>query len=109
MSAVESWLECLKNHSETLVHPIDEKCLRQKAAQLASSRRHDRFLYQAAIPSEAEDLKARTGLLRRELGAMPFVGDVRNASIFLLMINPGVSWNDYVDRDHGLTSSLFPM
>jgi hypothetical protein len=104
---VEAWSNAWKNHSEALIHPFDETVLRTKAALLGRTRCKQRLIYTDAIPSNAGDLKAATGQFRLELGAMPFVGNIQQASIFLMMINPGVSWNDYVDRNNILTATLF--
>lgn len=52
-------------------------------------------------------LTSRTGQFRCELGAMPFIGDIKQARIFLLMINPGVSCGDYIDLGNERTSRLF--
>jgi hypothetical protein len=95
-NAVEEWLAAWWEHPECLIHPLDEKFLESECENL----------YAPSL-TRCEDLETRTGQFRKELGAMPFVGNIRTASIFLLMINPGVSCKDYTDRLNEETQRLF--
>jgi hypothetical protein len=99
MSAVEEWIKACEDLQPGQhfpggqFFPGDEDYLKEVKQRVEPRRR---------FTANEEDLNGtRNGRFHFDLGAIPYVGNLRTAQIFLLMINPGVNNYDYEDlRNH---------
>lgn len=88
--SVEKWIAFWQAHEGAGYHAKDREnistWLRPADHEIGSFRR-------LSFPL---DRKARNKL-HPDLTPVPYVGDVRNATVILAMLNPTVGWADYVD------------
>jgi len=82
---VEYWKK-LEITSEELIHPCD--------VELLEKNKKINCNFEGYI-SKVENLFDESSQLHTGLIPIPYAGDLKNASIYLLMINPGFSPNDY--------------
>jgi len=96
MTEVEKWIEAWANVPQPGMYPADKPYLEKVQEELDGSRRGDKQLYTGSFdPKEKPN-----GKFHCRLGAVPYVGDLRKAQIFLLMVNPGVRRSDYDELDN---------
>jgi hypothetical protein len=107
MPAIQAWIEACKDLKEGThfkggrFFPGDEDYLIE--VQREVERKRPRM-----FTAREEHLKGpRSGQFHFDLGAVPYVGNLRSARIFLFMINPGVNQDDYADRRDTEVQNLF--
>jgi hypothetical protein len=91
MTEVEKWIVAWAKVPQGELYPADKPYLEKVQEELGGSRRRDKqFNVDSLDPKEESNGKFHFGL-----GAVPYVGNLRKAQIFLLMVNPGVRQSDY--------------
>jgi hypothetical protein len=98
MTKVEKWIEAWVKVPQGTLYLDDVPYLNTVEAELRP--RNQPLCANAVNP-------VRNGQFHFQLGSMPFVGNLRKAQIFFLMINPGVNEDDYQDLRSGDTQQLF--
>ncbi len=90
MDLLEAWAR-FEPHSQPFVLDADRHLLLSERSITATVTHRDwREAYQAPDFCEPGDTRLHLGLL-----PMPFVGDVRSATVYVLLLNPGLGPHDY--------------
>jgi len=102
MTEVEKWIAAWAKVTQGELYPDDKPYLEKAREDLEGSKRRDKqFNVDSLDPKEKPN-----GKFHFRLGAVPYVGDLRNARIFLLMVNPGVRKSDYDELEDGRVKDL---
>lgn len=113
MSAIQNLINAWKDVEEGQILPDDHKYFCELEQELARSRRRDKNLFLRATRWQEPRMGDPAwhnnggGKIHSWLGGIPYVGNLHNACIFLLMINPRATALDYNDRNNPRVLGIF--
>jgi hypothetical protein len=102
VSAVDTWIKAWAEVPQGELYPPDKDYLEEVKNELSRSRRGDKELWVPSLEG-----RTRTGKFHCRLGGVPYVGDLKKARIFLLMVNPTVCDDDYEDIKSDAALKMF--
>lgn len=80
-----------KQTSSTKIHPDDrDRIPCEQQVEIPSF---------ANYCTDAHYFKNTAGKVHTGLYPIPYIGDLKNASVYFLLLNPGVSWHEYFDEE----------
>ncbi|MGI6311486.1 MAG: hypothetical protein ACOXZU_08135 [Bacteroidales bacterium] len=89
---IDYWRQLEINNGESLIHPAD--------SQILENVNQVNLDFANYIGGNCDNLFGDNFQLHTRLIPVPYSGDIRNARIYLLMINPGFHHNDYYSENH---------
>ena len=90
MNLIDAWADWQPDSPPFVLDGDREVLTSQRSARAVVTHRSWQEASQAPDFSEPGDRKLHLGLLPQ-----PFFGDVQNASIYVLLLNPGIGPSDY--------------
>jgi len=91
---VQAWKKC-RTKEPPFIFPGDEVLLSPRLKDKVSTHRSYKYFMKHSTAGDYARYKAELNKLHLGLIPAPYMGDLRKASIFILMLNPGFNPNSY--------------